>query len=33
MFSREPIELFGTVTGGTVPANATLNVAVAYIYE
>lgn len=33
MFSREPIELFATITGGTIPANATANFAVAYLYE
>lgn len=33
MFSREPIEIFATITGGTVPANATANFAIAYLYE
>lgn len=33
MFSRENVELFATITGGTIPANATFDFMIAYLYE
>lgn len=33
MFSRDTFELFATITGGTIPANATFDFMITYLYE
>ena len=33
MFSREAFELFATITGGTIPAAATFEFQIVYVYE